>query len=121
MAKGKNVLGGPLKDCSHDPLTGWFRSGCCDTDEDDHGVHTVCAIMTQEFLDYTRSRGNDLSTRTPFFPGLQPGDQWCVCAGRWVEALRAGVAPPIVLEATHEKTLELVSLAELQKYQFKIN
>ncbi|MEM1432980.1 MAG: DUF2237 domain-containing protein [Pseudomonadota bacterium] len=111
-----NVLGEPLKDCSHDPLTGAYRDGCCNTSAADPGCHTVCAIVTAEFLAFSSSRGNDLSTPVPQyeFPGLKPGDQWCLCAGRWLEAYEAGVAPAVILEATHEKTLETVPLEALR-------
>jgi hypothetical protein len=111
-----NVLGGQLQACSFDPLTGYFRDGCCNTDENDHGTHVVCAKLTAEFLDYSLSRGNDLVTPRPEyrFPGLKPGDRWCLCALRWKEALSAGVAPAVHLEATHAKALELIPLALLQ-------
>lgn len=115
----QNVLGGELYDCSIDPVTGWFRDGCCNTDAGDVGVHTVCAVMTDEFLAFSKSVGNDLSTPMPDhgFPGLKAGDRWCLCAARWVEALEAGVAPKVVLEATHAKTLEWASLADLQAHR----
>ncbi len=115
----RNVLGGELYDCSIDPVTGWFRDGCCNTDAGDIGVHTVCAVMTAEFLTFSRSVGNDLSTPMPEhgFPGLQPGDRWCLCAARWAEALEAGMAPPVVLEATHARTLEWVSLSDLESHR----
>jgi uncharacterized protein (DUF2237 family) len=111
----KNVLGGPLVPCSLDPLTGWFRDGCCRTDEDDHGVHTVCVEMTMEFLLFSKSLGNDLSTPMPQhgFPGLRPGDRWCLCAPRWKEAYEVGMAPRVVLHSTHERTLDVVSLEDL--------
>ena len=111
----KNVLGGPLSDCSKDPLTGWFRDGCCRTDERDHGVHTVCIEATAEFLSYSTSVGNDLATPAPQydFPGLKPGDQWCLCAARWLQAYEAGAPPKVRLSATHEKTLEIVPLDAL--------
>jgi uncharacterized protein (DUF2237 family) len=113
-----NVLGGDLADCSHDPMTGFYRNGCCDTGEDDPGVHTVCAELTEEFLEFSRSRGNDLVTPRPAFgfPGLEPGDRWCLCAARWLEAEQAGCAPRVRLEATHEKTLEVVSLDRLKAH-----
>ena len=100
------------------PLTGFYRDGCCKTGEDDRGKHIVCAQMTEDFLNYTKSRGNDLSTAIPQFgfPGLKPGDQWCLCASRWKEALDAGKAPPVQLRATHEAALEIVSLDELQHH-----
>ena len=110
-----NVLGNALVACSFDPLTGYFRDGCCHTDEQDHGTHVVCARVTAEFLDYSLSRGNDLMTPRPEyrFAGLKPGDRWCLCALRWREALEAGVAPPVHLEATHARALEIVTLAQL--------
>lgn len=114
----KNVYGTELITCSVNPMTGYFRNGCCETGPQDLGTHTVCAVMTQEFLSYTKSRGNDLSTPMPAynFPGLKPGDRWCLCASRWVEAYQAGAAPLLILEATHEKTLEYMSLEELQRF-----
>jgi uncharacterized protein (DUF2237 family) len=118
MATAKNVLGGPLKPCSFDPLTGFYRNGCCDTGTDDIGLHLVCTRVTAEFLAHQRSIGNDLSTPNPWynFPGLKPGDQWCVCVSRWKESLDAGVAAPVVLEATHISALEFVDLEDLKKY-----
>jgi uncharacterized protein (DUF2237 family) len=118
MSTAKNVLGTPLKSCSTSPMTGFFRTGCCDTGGDDIGLHIVCARMTAEFLAFSASRGNDLSTPNPWFgfPGLRPGDQWCLCAERWKEALEAGVAPPVVLEATHMASLEFVDLDDLKRY-----
>lgn len=114
----RNVLGTELAPCSTSPLTGFFRDGCCHTGPSDHGRHVVCAVMTEAFLMYTRSRGNDLSTPRPEFkfPGLHPGDRWCLCALRWKEALEAGVAPPVVLEATHEAALRYVDLDELKDH-----
>jgi len=112
----KNVLGTDLVECGRDPLTGFYRTGCCDTGADDDGVHVVCARVTEEFLAFSVSVGNDLSTPQAHFPGLQPGDRWCLCAARWKEALDAGVAPPVVLEATHARALEWVSLEELQSH-----
>lgn len=109
----RNVLGGELADCSLDPLTGFYRDGCCETGADDIGVHTVCAVMTAEFLEFSMSRGNDLLTPRFGFPGLRPGDRWCLCASRWVEAMEAGLAPPVVLEATHAATLEFAALSDL--------
>jgi uncharacterized protein (DUF2237 family) len=116
MAEQRNVLGGPLANCSTRPLTGFFRTGCCETSSDDPGGHTVCAQLTAEFLAFTKEMGNDLSTPMPAFgfPGLKPGDRWCICATRWKEALDAGVAPPVVLAATHESALVVVSLDELR-------
>jgi uncharacterized protein len=113
-----NVLGGPLESCSTAPRTGWFRDGCCRTDEHDLGRHVVCALMTEEFLDFTRSRGNDLSTPAPAqgFPGLKPGERWCLCVDRWREALAAGIAPPVILTATHIKALDVVSLDDLESH-----
>lgn len=113
-----NVLGEELQSCSTDPLTGFYRDGCCNTGGEDAGVHTVCAVMTEEFLRFSASVGNDLSTPRPEygFSGLEPGDQWCLCAPRWKEALDSGQAPPVVLAATHMATLEYVSLAELQAH-----
>jgi uncharacterized protein (DUF2237 family) len=110
-----NVLGTALQACSFDPITGFFRDGCCQTDEQDHGTHVVCARVTAEFLAYSKRRGNDLTTERPEhrFKGLKPGDRWCLCALRWREALQAGVAPPVVLAATHAKALELLTLEQL--------
>lgn len=115
---GRNVLGGALAPCSFSPLTGWWRDGCCNTDANDQGLHTVCAVMTAEFLAFSQSMGNDLSTPRPEFgfPGLKPGDRWCLCAARWEEARRAGFAPDVVLEATHEKTLDVTMLGHLQAH-----
>ena len=114
----KNVLGEKLEDCSRDPLTGFFRDGCCKTGPSDTGSHTVCARVTAEFLAFSRERGNDLSTPRPEFniPGLKPGDSWCVVAARWREALEAGVAPPVNLNATHQAALNYVSLEDLKKH-----
>lgn len=105
-----NILGTPLETCSTDPLTGYFRDGCCNTDARDRGSHVVCAVVSQEFLDYTASKGNDLSTPRPEFnfPGLKPGDRWCLCALRWLEAWEAGVAPRLSPEATHERALDFI-------------
>jgi uncharacterized protein len=112
----KNVLGGELEPCSVDPMTGFYRDGCCNTGVGDLGVHTVCARVSAEFLEFSRSRGNDLSTPQPGFAGLQPGDRWCLCAPRWQEALEEGMAPEVVLEATHAATLEWVSLEDLLRH-----
>jgi len=111
----RNVLGSELILCSRDPLTGYFRDGCCNTDASDRGSHVVCAVVTAEFLEYSKSRGNDLSTPRPEyrFPGLKDGDRWCLCALRWREALSEGIAPDVVLECTHEKALDFVSLDHL--------
>lgn len=116
MTEPRNVLGGPLQPCSLDPMTGFTRSGRCETGPADRGTHVVCAVMTAEFLAFTAAQGNDLSTPRPEydFPGLQPGDRWCLCLSRWTEARAAGVAPLVVLEATHEKALDAVPLAELR-------
>ncbi len=110
-----NVLGGPLKDCSHDPKTGFYRDGCCNTGPEDRGLHIICVRVTDEFLTFSKARGNDLSTPRPEFrfPGLKDGDQWCLCGMRWKEALDAEVAPPVLLEATHEKMLEIVTMEDL--------
>jgi uncharacterized protein len=118
MAKAKNVLGTELRPCSSAPLTGFYRTGCCDTGPEDVGAHVVCARMTAEFLTFSRERGNDLSTpvHAAEFPGLSPGDQWCLCAQRWKEALDAGVAPPVVLTATHQRVLQYVTLEELVRH-----
>ena len=113
-----NVLGSALVPCSYDPLTGFYRDGCCKTDAHDAGSHVICAKVTQEFLDFSVSAGNDLSTPRPQyrFAGLRAGDRWCLCARRWQEAFQAGVAPPVVLESTHERALDFVTLAHLQAY-----
>ncbi len=111
-----NILGGPLQACSFDPLTGFTRSGCCETGPDDHGSHTVCAKVTAEFLAFSIRQGNDLSTPRPEyrFAGLKPGDRWCLCAARWLEAYEAGVAPTVVMESTHQRALEVIPLDALQ-------
>jgi len=114
----RNVYGEPLEVCSLNPTTGFYRSGCCETGAEDVGVHTVCVEVTQEFLAFSKSRGNDLSTPRPEFgfPGLAPGDRWCLCAARWQEALEAGVAPRVVLAATHEATLDIAKLTDLKRH-----
>ena len=114
----KNVLGGDLELCSAEPLTGWKRDGCCDTDAADRGLHVVCAVVTLDFLSFSMAAGNDLSTPRPEydFPGLTAGDRWCLCAARWEEARLAGFAPGVVLEATHERALEVTALGHLQAY-----
>lgn len=114
----RNVLGGALAPCSHDPLTGWYRDGCCRTDENDLGSHTVCAVVTADFLAFSKSVGNDLSTPRPEyrFPGLRPGDRWCLCAMRWEEARRAGCAPRVVLEATNASALRFCQLDDLRAH-----
>ena len=116
-----NVLGEALAPCSYDPLTGYYRDGCCNTDDHDQGSHVVCAKVTQEFLDFSLARGNDLVTPRPDyrFAGLKAGDRWCLCAMRWKEALDAGIAPPVVLECTHERVLRFVTLAQLQSCALK--
>ena len=113
-----NVLGSPLTDCSHAPLTGYYRDGCCHTGPEDRGSHTVCAVMTDDFLRFTSACGNDLSTPRPEFdfPGLKPGDRWCLCAARWQQAYEAGCAPGVHLAATHARTLEIVSLDALKAH-----
>jgi uncharacterized protein (DUF2237 family) len=114
----RNVLGGELKPCSIDPVTGFYRNGCCETGPHDLGLHTVCAVMTDAFLAFSKSMGNDLLTPRPEygFAGLKPGDRWCLCAPRWKEALDAGMAPMLVLESTHEETLAIVPLGVLKDY-----
>ncbi|HFB2048639.1 MAG: DUF2237 domain-containing protein [Hyphomicrobiaceae bacterium] len=120
--RGKNILGTCLQCCCKDPLTGFIRDGYCRVNDYDHGSHIICAIMTAEFLVYTKSKGNDLSTPYPEyrFPGLKPGDKWCLCAMRWKEAYNAGVAPKIIPEATHEKALEIIDLNILKKFYERI-
>ena len=119
MTEAKNVLGTKLEVCCTSPMTGYYRDGFCNTGGQDFGMHVVCAQVTEEFLAYTKSQGNDLSTPRPQFnfPGLKPGDGWCLCAARWQEALESGIAPPVVLEATHIRTLEVCNLEDLQKHQ----
>lgn len=118
MTQELNVLGQPLEPCGTDPMTGFFRDGCCSTGPEDVGSHTVCAVMTAEFLEHQRGVGNDLSTPVPAyrFPGLRPGDRWCVVAVRWLQAYRDGVAAPVVLASTHERALELVPLEALTQH-----
>ena len=118
-----NVLGTALEPCSTAPLTGFFRNGCCDTGPQDQGLHTVCVLMTAEFLAFSKYLGNDLSTPHPElgFPGLKPGDQWCLCVARWEDAFLAGAAPRIVLAATHERALDVVELDELKAYALDLN
>jgi uncharacterized protein (DUF2237 family) len=119
----RNVLGGPLAPCSVDPVTGFFRDGCCNTSPEDRGSHTVCAIMTAEFLAFSKARGNDLSTPMPEygFAGLKPGDRWCLCAPRWAEAFVAGMAPQIVLAATQEGALAYADLADYKRFAVDLN
>ncbi len=116
-----NVLGTPLVPCSYDPLTGFFRDGCCQTDEQDRGSHVICAKVTQAFLEFSLQRGNDLMTARPEyrFAGLRAGDKWCLCALRWEEAFKAGLAPQVILESTHLKALEFVTLEQLQSCAYK--
>ena len=117
MTDAKNVLGGQLESCCTDPVTGFYRDGFCNTGGQDFGAHVVCSQMTAEFLEFTKSQGNDLSTPfPPNFPGLKPGDRWCLCASRWKEASDAGVAPPVILSATHARALEVASLDELKQH-----
>jgi len=115
-----NVLGSPLRECSQDPKTGFFRDGCCNTGPEDRGLHIICVRVDNSFLKFSKSAGNDLSTPMPQFrfPGLKEGDQWCLCALRWKEALDAGMAPPVVLEATHEQALEIVTIEDLLRHAF---
>lgn len=122
LVRALNVLGEALAPCGLDPMTGFYRDGCCNTGYDDMGIHVICVRMTREFLEFSRRRGNDLSTPVPNagFPGLKPGDRWCLCAGRWKEALDAGAAPPVVLAATHEEALAVVSLADLKRHALDI-
>ena len=117
----KNVLGTKLETCCTDPMTGFYRDGLCKTGAEDYGTHVICAEMTESFLTFTKSRGNDLSTPIPAyqFPGLKPGDKWCLCALRWKEAYDAGMAPPVVLERTHEKALQYITLEVLKAHELK--
>jgi uncharacterized protein len=123
MAKNiaKNVLGTALQICSVAPITGFTRSGCCETNDQDIGNHTICCQVTEEFLAFSITRGNDLSTPRPEyeFEGLKPGDRWCLCASRWLEASEAGFAPPVILESCHERCLEVVSLADLKYHALR--
>jgi len=114
----KNVLGGELDKCCANPMTGFYRDGCCNTGPGDFGVHVICAQVTREFLEFSKASGNNLTTPVPErgFPGLRPGDRWCLCAMRWQEALDAGVAPPVILDATHIAALEFVTLADLRAH-----
>ncbi|MEF8755148.1 MAG: DUF2237 domain-containing protein [Accumulibacter sp.] len=119
----RNVLGGILGSCSEQPMTGFFRDGCCNTSDEDLGSHTVCVVLTADFLEFSQRRGNDLSTPRPefAFPGLKPGDRWCLCAARWREALQAGVAPRVVLAATNEACLLIVGLDDLKRHAIDLN
>ena len=118
-----NVLGGPLAPCGLDPVTGFYRDGCCNTGYEDVGIHVVCAKMTREFMAYSKRSGNDLTAPAPEvgFPVLKPGDRWCLCVGRWKEALDAGAAPPVILQATHEEALAVVPLADLKRHAIDLN
>tara|TARA_X000001036_G_scaffold25774_1_gene21482 strand:+ start:155 stop:532 length:378 start_codon:yes stop_codon:yes gene_type:complete len=117
-----NIFNEPLEACSFDPVTGFFRSGCCETSEQDTGSHTVCAIMTEEFLKFSKSKGNDLSTPVPAFdfPGLNSGDRWCLCAARWLEAYEAGSAPSIIARATHRRALEIIPMEAMKEFSLDI-
>ena len=117
-----NIFNEPLEACSFDPVTGFFRSGCCETSEQDTGSHTVCAIMTEEFLKFSKSKGNDLSTPVPEFdfPGLNSGDRWCLCAARWLEAYEAGSAPSIIARATHRRALEIIPIEAMKELALDI-
>ena len=117
-----NIFNEPLEACSFDPVTGFFRSGCCETSEQDTGSHTVCAIMTEEFLQFSKSKGNDLSTPVPAFdfPGLNSGDRWCLCAARWLEAYEAGSAPSIIARATHRRALEIIPMEAMKEFSLDI-
>ncbi|MBC8050180.1 MAG: DUF2237 domain-containing protein [Chitinophagales bacterium] len=119
----KNVFGEPLSDCSTSPLTGFFRNGCCDTGREDFGSHTVCAVMTEDFLTFSKSTGNDLSTAVPEFdfPGLNPGDRWCLCAARWQQAFKAGKAPKVALAATNEAALEIIAIEDLKRHAIDLS
>lgn len=118
LSRARNVLGEPLTPCCHDPVTGFYRDGFCRVGPEDRGNHAVCAMVTEEFLAFSRAQGNDLVTPRPEFgfQGLRPGDRWCLCAARWKEAAEVGLAPPIVLSATHEKALDVISLLSLQQH-----
>ncbi|MAR29657.1 MAG: hypothetical protein CMG24_01815 [Candidatus Marinimicrobia bacterium] len=120
MLKSINVFGEKLKTCCENPKTGFFRDGCCNTSKQDYGMHTVCILATEDFLTFSKSVGNDLSTPNPTFnfKGLKPGDKWCLCALRWKQALENNVAPPVFLDSTHYRTLEVLDLSDLQKYAF---
>ncbi len=119
----KNVFGEPLATCSDSPVTGFFRDGCCNTSAQDVGSHTVCAVMTSDFLAFSKKAGNDLSTPVPEydFPGLKAGDRWCLCAARWQQAFEAGMAPKVVLSATHERALEFVTLQDLKRFAIDLS
>lgn len=121
MEQQLNVFGKVIKPCCADPITGFYRDGFCHTGHEDSGIHTVCILVSEEFLEYSKYRGNDLSTPKPEFdfPGIRPGDKWCLCAGRWVEAYMQGVAPLVDLEATNEETLAIVSIETLERFDFR--
>ena len=123
MDPAENVFGEALESCSEEPLTGFFRDGCCNTSAQDQGSHTVCVEVTREFLEFSRFRGNDLSTPRPefSFPGLSPGDRWCLCAERWREAHAAGMAPRVLLRSTHKRALEVVPLSIMRKFAADLN
>ncbi|WP_437230473.1 DUF2237 family protein [Planctomicrobium sp. SH661] len=123
MPGAKNVLGKPLQPCSFDPMTGWFRNGCCDTGPGDFGMHIICVQVTDEFLAYSKSVGNDLSTPMPEhdFAGLKHGDRWCLCASRWKQAYDAGVAPHVILASTHMSAIEFATLEEMREYALDAN
>ncbi len=121
MPEARNVIGGRLEMCCTSPLTGFYRTGRCEVGPDDLGVHAVCAEMTAEFLAFSQAMGNDLSTPQPGFPGLVPGDRWCLCAARWKQAFDAGVAPPLVLSATHEAALEHASLDDMMAHAVDVS
>jgi uncharacterized protein (DUF2237 family) len=123
MDKSNNVFGEPLEECGNDPLTGFFRDGCCNTSDEDRGSHTVCAEMTAEFLAFSRARGNDLSTPRPElgFEGLSPGDRWCLCAARWLEAYQHDAAPRVWLARTHQRALEIVPIEVLRSFAVDLN
>ena len=123
MDTSLNVFGEPLETCSERPMTGFFRDGCCNTGQEDTGSHTVCIEATREFLEYSRFRGNDLSTPMPRygFPGVKPGDRWCLCAARWLEAYNSGMAPKVYLKRTHQRALEIVPLELLRKFALDLD
>jgi len=123
MAQHRNVFGEPLESCSLAPRTGFTRSGACESGPEDLGVHSVCVQVTAEFLEFSRARGNDLSTPVPqfAFPGLKPGDRWCLCAARWQEAFEAGMAPKVVLRATHARTLDVIDLVDLKRHALDLS
>ena len=114
----RNVLGTELKSCSCNPMTGWYRDGSCKTDISDQGMHTVCAVMTDQFLSYSKAQGNDLSSARQGFPGLKKGDHWCICASRWIEAFEDGMAPLVNLEATEESTLKIINIEILRRFTY---